>query len=78
MQHGGRCRLEHTCDTEQNQAEIKADDKAIIAVDALHQGITDFLQCNQRIQIISRNRNICDFPRNGCAVADGNACICLG
>ena len=52
--------------TETNEHEVKGDDKAIVVVNARHQGVTQFLKGQQTIQVVCPHRDIRQIGRASC------------
>ena len=77
QQRRGR-RRQNTGHTQADQQEVEADDLAVVAVNALHECVTQALERQQGVQIIGADCNIGHFARDCCAVADGDAGIGLG
>ena len=77
QQRRGRGRQD-TGHAQADQQEVKADDLAIVAVDTLHERVTQAFERQQCVQIIGADRDIGHFARDGRAVTDSDAGICLG
>lgn len=78
MQQRRGCGRQDTGHAQADQQEVKADDLAIVAVDTLHERVTQAFERQQCVQIIGADRDIGHFARDGRTVTDGNTGTCLG
>ena len=75
MERGGGGRCQDAQGTQGDETTVEADDKAVIGLDAVHQGHGQPPQLHQLEQVVCRDGDVRDLPGNLRPVADGNTCI---
>ena len=73
MQHGGSSRGQDTRYAQADERPIEADNKAVVVLDAAHQGHGQLPQAHQFPQAVGGDGDVGDLPGDGRPVADGDA-----
>ena len=77
MQERRGRRRQESGHAEDDQTKVEADDEAVIAVDAAHEGLADSAQRDKLEQILRRDGDVGDLPRDSRAGRNGDARVGL-
>ena len=77
MQERRGRRRQESGHAEDDQTKVEADDEAVIAVDAAHEGLADSAQRDKLEQILRRDGHVGDLPRDSRAGRNGDARVGL-
>ena len=78
MEHGGGSRWQDARYAQADERPIEADNKAVVVLDAAHQGHGQLPQAHQLPQAVGGDGDVGDLPGDGRPVADGDARVRLG
>ncbi len=78
MEHGGGGRRQDAHHAQADEGPVEADDKAVVVLDAVHQGHGQLPQAHQLPQAVGGDGDVGDLPGDGRPVADGDAGVRLG